>query len=122
LCNALNGLLPILQIPNFKIPDLTIDFSDLNIGMDILLPVFNFQPVKIDLPSIPNLPTPPLVQLNIPNINLPQIPELPRPPQLPELPSFIPNITLELPVLPPAPKIPALPNTFEVILSIAEKI
>jgi hypothetical protein len=123
LCQGIQ--LPLIDIPNFKIPDITLDFSNLNIGMNILLPSFNFQPAKIDLPNLPNLPSPPITNLAI-NIDilpdLPTIPELPAPPRLPELPSFIPNINIELPILPPAPKIPEIPIEFERVLNIAEKI
>ena len=117
-----DGLIPVLQIPNFKIPDITLDLSNLNVEMNILIPSFNFQPAKIDLPSIPNLPSPPIGNIRIRFPNLPTIPELPSPPQLPELPSFIPNIKLELPMIPPAPKLPEIPTTFEKALNIAEKI
>lgn len=125
LCDLIK--LPIIQIPNFKIPDITIDFSNLNMSMDILLPIFNFQPEKIDLPSIPNLPTPPAFNIDINfllgiDLSAPSIPDLPSPPKLPELPSFIPNINLELPILPPAPELPKIPNTFEATLKFAEKI
>jgi hypothetical protein len=125
LCDLIK--LPIIQIPNFKLPDITVDFSDLHFNVDILLPSFNFQAVKVDLPNIPNIPTPPVFTINLDflaslNITAPDIPLLPSPPKLPELPSFIPNINLELPVLPPAPKVPAIPHEFEASLKIAEKI
>ncbi|MDR2415345.1 MAG: hypothetical protein LBD75_01710, partial [Candidatus Peribacteria bacterium] len=97
------------------------------LNLDILLPNFNFQPVKIDLPQIPNLPNPPPLQLNgditLPIFpRIPAIPELPSPPHLPELPSFIPNIKIELPILPPAPALPEIPHTFEATLKFAETI
>jgi hypothetical protein len=131
LCKGVK--LPIIQIPNFKIPDIILDFSELNLNLDILLPTFNFQPIKIDLPQIPNLPNPPTLQLNIdlsipslpdfPNFpTIPSIPQLPPPPHLPELPSFIPNIELELPILPPAPALPKIPHEFETTLKFAETI
>jgi hypothetical protein len=116
------GLLPILQIPPFKIPNITLDLSNINVGLDILLPSFNFQPAKIELPTLPNLPSPPIGNISIRFPDLPTIPELPAPPRLPELPSFIPNINLELPILPPAPKLPEIPSEFEKALNIAEKI
>jgi hypothetical protein len=65
LCQFFNIQLPILQIPNFKIPNIILDFSELNVGLDLLLPVFNFQPAKVDLPNIPNLPTPPNLQIDL---------------------------------------------------------
>jgi hypothetical protein len=130
LCKLFNIELPIIQIPSFKIPNIIIDFSDLNVSLDILLPVFNFQPAKVDLPNIPNLPTPPIVEFNLDlsvlfgklNLHLPNIPELPGPPHLPELPSFIPNIQLELPLLPPAPKLPEIPSKFEASIKLIEKV
>jgi hypothetical protein len=117
-----DGLIPILEIPNFKIPDITLDMSNIHVAIDILIPSFNFQPAKIDLPNIPNLPSPPVGNIHIRFPGLPMIPELPSPPRLPELPSFIPNINLELPLLPPAPKLPEIPNSFEKALKVAEKI
>ena len=51
--------LPIIQIPNFKLPNITLDFSKIDMSLDIILPDFNFQPVKVALPEIPNLPEAP---------------------------------------------------------------
>ena len=115
--------LPIIPIPNVKIPSLYVDLSHLNLGLDIVLPRFNFVPESIELPRLPNLPEPPRVGLNINvDFNIPDIPQLPEPPNLPELPSFIPQVKMELPILPPAPKIPELPNKIQKIVSIAKKI
>ena len=86
------------------------------------MPEFNFQPVRIDLPDLPNLPEPPSVSVNIRMFDLPDIPLLPEPPDLPELPSFIPEVELELPILPPAPELPKLPSDIEVILNISKMI
>lgn len=117
LCDSIE--LPIIQIPNFKIPNITLDLTNLNLWLDLILPKFNFQPVSVDLPELPNLPTPPSVSVNIKLLDLPNIPLLPSPPELPELPSFIPNVEMELPILPPAPKVPRLPNTIEWYIKIA---
>ncbi|MBR4633591.1 hypothetical protein IKO50_01155 [bacterium] len=114
--------MPIIQIPNFKLPNITIDLTNIDLGLDIVLPEFNFQPVRINLPDIPNLPEPPTISANIKLMNLPDIPLLPEPPELPELPSFIPQIEIELPVLPPAPELPKLPNEIEIILKAAKVI
>ncbi len=113
--------LPIIQIPNFKLPNITIDVSDIDLSLDIILPDFNFQPVKINLPELPNLPEAPSLWIEI-SLNLPDIPMLPEPPELPELPSFIPEVELELPVLPPAPELPKLPNEIEAIIKVAKII
>ena len=117
LCDAIQ--LPIIQIPNFKLPNITIDLSDIDIWLDIILPEFNFQPIKITLPDIPNLPEPPSIWVDIKLFDLPDIPILPEPPTLPELPSFIPEVEIELPILPPAPELPELPNKIEGIIKVA---
>jgi hypothetical protein len=88
--------------------------------LDLILPIFNFQPVRINLPEIPNLPEP--ISANIKLFDLPKIPILPEPPQLPELPSFIPEVELELPILPPAPEVPKLPSQIEAIIKVAKLI
>ena len=120
LCSQIS--LPIIQIPNFKLPNITLDLSDINLSLDLILPSFNFQPVRINLPDLPNLPNPPAIWANIKLFDLPNIPILPEPPKLPELPSFIPEVEIELPILPPAPEIPKLPNEIEVTVKIAEMI
>ena len=120
LCEGLS--LPIIQIPNFKLPNITIDLTNIDLGLDIVLPEFNFQPVRINLPDIPNLPEPPSISANIKLMDLPDIPLLPEPPELPELPSFIPEIELELPILPPAPELPKLPGSIEAMIEAAKVI
>ena len=120
LCDGLQ--LPIIQIPNFKLPNITIDLTDIDLWLDIILPEFNFQPVKIDLPDLFNLPEPPSIWANIKLFDLPDIPLLPEPPELPELPSFIPEVELELPMLPPAPEVPKIPWAIEAIIKAADLI
>ena len=120
LCDGLQ--LPIIQIPNFKLPNITIDLTDIDLWLDIILPEFNFQPVKIDLPDLFNLPEPPSIWANIKLFDLPDIPLLPEPPELPELPSFIPEIELELPMLPPAPEVPKIPWSIEAMVKAADLI
>ncbi|MFZ2718776.1 MAG: VCBS repeat-containing protein, partial [Candidatus Absconditicoccaceae bacterium] len=137
--------LPILAIPSFKIPNIIIDLSSVNLGMDILLPKFNFTPTKIALVKIPNLPEPPKFNANISledqlkiglnligditaslsfvkDINIPSIPQLPKPPQLPQPPTLLPTVNLELPVLPPAPKLPEISTSIKGVLKTAEVI
>ena len=120
LCDSIQ--LPIIQIPNFKLPNITLDFSNIDIWLDVILPEFNFQPIKINLPDLPNLPEPPSIWANIKLFDLPNIPILPEPPTLPELPSFIPEVEIELPILPPAPELPELPNKIEGIIKLADVI
>ena len=120
LCNSIE--LPIIQIPNFKLPNITLDFSNIDVWLDIILPQFNFQPIKVPLPDLPNLPEPPSIWANIKLFDLPNIPILPEPPELPEVPSFIPEVELELPILPPAPELPELPNRIEWIIKFAKMV
>ena len=117
LCKAIK--LPILQIPNFKLPNITMDLTNIDLWLNIVLPEFNFQPISVELPDLPNLPEPPILWANIKLIDLPDIPQLPEPPALPELPSFIPEVDIELPILPPAPEMPKLPNKIETIINFA---
>ncbi|MBP6910638.1 hypothetical protein KBC03_03480 [Patescibacteria group bacterium] len=115
--------LPVLPIPPFRIPNIDIDLSNINVGLDILLPKFNFVPKNIPLPRLPDLPSPPSLDLKVDlNVMIPQIPVLPTPPKLPELPSFIPNIELNLPNLPPAPRIPKIAPQIQATLKVAEFI
>lgn len=125
--------LPVLPIPPFKIPNIYMDLSHIDVGMNITLPKMNFVPTKISLPQLPNIPEPPTIEINRDilykledkinlDVSLPSIPVLPSPPNLPELPSFIPSVTMDLPVLPPAPKIPQIMPEINVILKVAKFI
>jgi len=125
--------LPIFPIPAFKIPNVYMDLSHMELGMNIVLPKINFVPIKIPLPQLPNLPEPPTVEVDrninmnldiaaFKNMSLPTIPVIPEPPTLPEPPSFIPSIKMDLPVLPPAPKIPRILPAIDSILKIADFI
>ncbi|MEF2176074.1 MAG: FG-GAP-like repeat-containing protein [Candidatus Absconditabacteria bacterium] len=113
--------LPILPIPPFKIPDIYLDFSHIDLGIDLVLPEFVFTPMDIPVFKLPDLPRPPAVGFGL-NVILPSIPLLPALPELPEIPSFLPTIKLELPYLPPAPKIPELLPEVSGVLKILEFI
>lgn len=116
--------LPILPIPPFKLPNIYLDMSRINIGLQILLPTFKFVPTAISLPKIPDFPTPPSLSLDIDlsPFTIPELPILPPPPVLPELPSLLPQVQLDLPVLPPAPKIPAISPSIQATIRVAEFI
>ncbi len=114
--------LPVLPIPPFKIPDITIDLSHINLGIDILLPELKIKPVALNLFQLPDLPEVPPLSLEV-IIDLPEIPLLPEPPdldidlfELPEIPY------VKLPNLPPAPEIPEIMPTIKVILNILKVI
>jgi len=125
--------LPIFPIPAFKIPNIYMDMSHIDLGMDIVLPKINFVPIKIPLPQLPDLPEPPAIEVDrnilygldidfFQGMSLPTIPVIPEPPTLPEPPSFIPSIKMDLPVLPPAPKIPKILPEINAILNVAKFI
>ncbi len=114
--------LPVLPIPPFKIPDITIDLSHINLGIDILLPELKIKPVAIDLFQLPDLPEIPPLAWEV-SVKMPEVPLLPEPPdlvldlfELPEVPY------IKLPNLPPAPKLPALMPTIKVVLNILKVI
>lgn len=115
--------LPILPIPPFKIPDIYLDFSHIDLWVDVLLPRFKFRALKIPLFKLPDIPDPMSVSINADfnlRVSIPEIPVLPAVPTLPEIPSFIPTLDIDLPVLPPAPKIPAIMPMIKVSLQIIE--
>lgn len=130
-------LLPVLPIPPFKIPNIYVDLSHIDLGMTIELPKIRFVPVNVVLPTIPNIPSPPNVSLSTSldvdisytsslgktfSMKLPEIPLLPAPPMLPDLPSFIPKVDFALPTLPPAPKIPNLIPKVSATLDFAQSL
>jgi len=128
---SLNGLcpnFPLFAWPNFRTPDFTIDLSNIDAGIDLIVPNFILQPVDVPLyraAQLPDLPLPP--QLGSPvyaqlNIILPTLPVMPSPPTLPSLPSLSMNVDMDLPLLPPAPKIPMLPETLNAAVQVAEFI
>ncbi len=100
---TLSGLcpdLPVLPIPPFKIPDIFIDLSHINLGLTVVLPKIKINPIPIGLFTLPDLPYPSL------SIEIPSVPLLPEPPTFPPLPGLPAVPTFELPNLPPPPLIP----------------
>jgi len=102
---------PVIPIP--KLPNLTLDISDVQASINIELPKFEFKPEKLILPNlngpIIDLPdAPPLnFELEFPSYNLNMLPTIPPPPDikpylvaLPELPQ------IQIPVLPSLPAPP----------------
>jgi len=119
--------IPIIPIPPFKIPNINIDLSHIDLGISMALPRFLITPVDFPMPKLPDLPSPPnynlAAGLNFSvqfDYSLPEIPVLPSPPELPELPSFIPKIDFSLPLLPPAPKIPNIIPQVSSVIEIAD--
>jgi hypothetical protein len=62
---SLSGLcpnFPLFAWPNFRTPDFTIDLSNIDAGIDLVVPTFKFTPTNVPLyrlVNLPNLPTPP---------------------------------------------------------------
>ena len=110
LCSLIN--LPVLPIPPFRLPDIFIDFSHINLWLNVVLPNIKINPIPIWMFTLPDLPYPSL------SIKLPSLPLLPAPPKLPELPDLPTLPTLELPNLPPPPMIPELLPAIRAVLEI----
>lgn len=112
---TLSGLcidLPVLPIPPFKIPDIFIDFSHINLWIDVILPKIRIYPVPIGLFTLPEFSVPSV------NIRFPTLPTIPAPPKLPDLPCLPAIPTVELPNLPPPPKIPKLMPAIKAVLEV----
>lgn len=96
--NIIPDLPQIVAFPHF--PDIILDFTQIELAINISLPVLEIEYERIILPQLP--------RLNLGNlhfeIQLPELGLLPYPPELPDLPD-IP----ELP-LPQLPSIPAPPD------------
>lgn len=111
--------LPVLPIPNFHIPNIFIDFSNISLWLDVVLPDVRFVPKKLPLPTLPDLPTPDVLSLWL-NFTLPEIPVLPPPPALPALPELDLDIEMTLPTLPPAPKVPKISPAIKRVVELSD--
>lgn len=91
-------------------PDIELDFSDLDLSIDIAYPVFKLSFHPIELPDMP--------RPSFSGFDLGPIPQLPPLPNL-NIDFSIPTINLpKLPDLPPAPKIPKLSASISIVLKI----
>jgi uncharacterized repeat protein (TIGR01451 family) len=112
---------PVVEMP--KLPDIVIDVSNIQAGVDIIWPDINFVPERINIPDIPRISLP---EVNIKtdvtwdlDLNIPTLPEFPIIFELPELPA----LTLpDLPSLPPPPQLPELDPTISSALNIASNV
>lgn len=109
---------PIIPFP--KLPDLYLDFSQIQMGITILWPDLTFRPEKIVLPDLPRIVLPDLPTFKFELPAIPLLPDLSL--SLPELPDLPPLIIPALPNLPPPPKIPELPGGIKATISILKKI
>jgi hypothetical protein len=113
--------LPVVELP--KLPDVVIDVSHIQTGVDIVWPDIHFVPQIIDIPEVPGLSLPDidlLVDVNFDlNVTIPVLPEFPILFELPQLPGLpLPN----LPSLPPPPEVPSILPSVESSLSIASNL
>lgn len=112
---------PVVEMP--KLPDIVIDVSNIQAGVDIIWPDINFIPERINIPELPRIALPNAeisldanldLDLDIPVLE--PFPIIFTPPELPPL--TLPN----LPSLPPPPAIPELDPTLSAALNIASNI
>jgi len=90
--------LPVTKMPRWM--DIELDFTDIDLSLDIAYPVFDLNFVPVIIPDAQS-----------PSINQPSIKPMPQFPQIPEL-----NLDVEIPVvelpnlpnLPPPPRVPEL--------------
>lgn len=112
--------IPVLPIPPFRIPDIYIDLTKIDIKVDVVLPIFSFQPVRIPTIKIPDFPAPPNILL-FGDLDVPGVPVIPPPPTLPNIPTLVPTLILDLPtMIPPAPKIPDIMPTVDLAVEFAK--
>lgn len=111
--------LPVIEMP--KLPDILIDVSNIQAGLDIAWPDINFVPEPINIPELPRIYLPGLYfDLDFDfDLEIPVLPQFDLMIELPELP----GLTLpSLPSLPPPPSVPEILPAIEAALSIASNI
>jgi len=110
---------PVIELP--KLPDLVIDVSQIQAGVDVIWPDINFKPAPVELPDLPRLVLP-RADLNLDfdlDIEIPVLPEFNLDFELPPLPGLpLP----ELPSIPPPPSVPDIFPDIQVALNIASNI
>lgn len=112
---------PVLELP--KLPDIVIDVSHIQAGVDVVWPDISFQATPITLPELERLVLP-RADLNLDfdldlGVNIPVLPEFNIDFEFPELPGLV------LPDLPSIPAPPAIPEIFpeiEVALNISSNV
>lgn len=110
---------PVVEMP--KLPDITVDVSNIQAGVDIVWPDIDFVPERIDIPELPRIPLPSgdiSGDLEF-DLTIPTLPEFDINFEIPELPGLtIPD----LPSLPPPPAIPELDPSISAALNIASSV
>ncbi len=116
LISAVIPSIPVIKFPRW--PNIVLDLSDVQLGLHISVPEFQFKLTPIQLPNLPSL--------SLPNfsagLSLPSLPVLPPIPTLPDLPSLPSFPKLSLPNLPPPPKLPKIMSSLSGVIKIFKLI
>ncbi|MGE3279122.1 MAG: S-layer homology domain-containing protein [Candidatus Altimarinota bacterium] len=121
---------PIIDFPTW--PDIRLDFSNVQLGIDVAVPVFDVKTIDLKWPRLPQIKFPRFgdVQLSAAgnlslgvSVTLPEVPlVIPAPPALPPLPP-LPNIPqIHLPNLPPAPEVPSILESLLPLMKIIQTV
>lgn len=112
---------PVVELP--KLPDITIDVSNIQGGIDIIWPDINFVPERLNIPELPRITLPDAAIKLDANLDLDlEIPTLPTFDFNFEAPALPPLTLPNLPSLPPPPALPELDPTLQASLNIASNI
>lgn len=57
--------LPILKFPPLKIPDIYVDLSHIDAGVELTLPEMSFISQSVTLPLLPSIPEPPVMDIDV---------------------------------------------------------
>jgi hypothetical protein len=110
---------PVIELP--KLPDIVIDVSHIQAGVDVVWPDIDFKPATIELPELPRIVLP-RADLNLDfdlDIDIPVLPEFNLDFTLPPLPGLV---LPDLPSVPPPPSVPEIFPEIQVALNIASNI
>lgn len=116
MLSAVIPSIPVIKFPRW--PNIVLDLSDVQLGINIAVPDFQFKLTPMKLPDLPSL--------GLPNfglgIGLPKFPLLPALPTLPDLPNLPSLPKLSLPNLPSPPKLPKLLGSLSSVIGIFKLI
>lgn len=119
---------PILDFPSW--PDIRLDFSEVELSIDVTVPTFDVRQLDLRVPQFPELNFPRFQEIPIDldlsvgaRVELPEVPlVIPAPPALPPL-QPLPNIPeINLPNLPPAPEVPDVLESLLPLMKIIQTI
>ena len=110
---------PVIELP--KLPDIVIDVSHIQAGVDVVWPDIDFKPAVFELPELPRIVLP-RADLNLDfdlDVSIPVLPEFNLDFTLPELPGLV---LPDLPSIPPPPSVPEIFPEIQVALNIASNV